>query len=270
MHANNETGTVQPIAEIVTLAHQRGAVAGRALVHTDAAQSVGKLSTSVGELGVDLLTVAGHKLYAPKGIGALFVRGASDRRGTANAGGIGVRLEPLVHGAGHERGRRAGTENVPYIVALGEACAAAADEQDDYAPRARRQRDRLHELLVEGVPGLTLNGHQTDRLPNTLSVSFPGMDGEELLAATPEIAASTGSACHAGRTDPSAVLLAMGIAADRALGAVRLRVCLKRGRDCGRLWVWRDNLTPAILRMRSGRRWSHCFLQPSLEDVRGR
>jgi cysteine desulfurase len=204
MHANNETGTLQPIAELAALAHRRGA-----LVHTDAAQSVGKVPTRVDDLGVDLLTVAGHKLYAPKGIGALYVR-------------AGTRLEPLVHGAGHEAGRRAGTENVPYMAALGKACEVAADKMADYAPRMRALRDRLQQLLAEAVPGLALNGHPTQRLPNTLNVSFPSVDGEELLAATPEVAASTGSACHAGRTEPSAVLLAMGIPRERALGAVRL------------------------------------------------
>lgn len=204
MHANNETGTIQPVAEIAAMAHQRGV-----LVHTDAAQSVGKVSTGVDELGVDLLTVAGHKLYAPKGIGALYVR-------------AGVRLEPLIHGAGHEGGLRAGTENVPYIVALGQACEIASTTVADYTPRMRDRRDRLHRLLAEGIPGLLLNGHPTERLPNTLNVSFPGVDGEDLLTATPTVAASTGSACHAGRTDPSAVLMAMGLSRKRALGAVRL------------------------------------------------
>jgi cysteine desulfurase len=204
MHANNETGTLQPIAEVSRLAHARNI-----LVHTDAAQSVGKIPTCVDDLGVDLLTVAGHKLYAPKGVGALYARS-------------GVRLEPLVHGAGHEGGRRAGTENVPYLVALGKACEVAGNTIAAHEPRVQALRDRLHALLAEGVPGLTLNGHSTERLPNTLNVSFPGVDGEELLARTPEVAASTGSACHAGRTDPSAVLLAMGIPRERALGAVRL------------------------------------------------
>ena len=204
MHANNETGTLQPIAEVARLAHDRGVLA-----HTDASQSVGKVPTKVHDLGVDLLTVAGHKLYAPKGVGALYVR-------------EGTRLEPLVHGAGHEAGRRAGTENVPYMLALGAACQVAADTMEAYSPRMRELRDRLHRLLAEAVPGLTLNGHPDQRLPNTLNVSFPGVDGEELLAATPEVAASTGSACHAGRTDPSAVLLAMGVPRERALGAVRL------------------------------------------------
>mgnify|MGYP005850334667 CR=1 FL=1 len=204
MHANNETGTLQPVAEIAAIARRRGV-----LVHTDAAQSVGKVETRVDELGVDLLAVAGHKLYAPKGVGALYVR-------------TGVALEPLIHGAGHEGGRRAGTENVPYVVGLGKACEVAETTMGEYVPRMRSLRDRLHELLGQKVPGLALNGHHTERLPNTLNVSFPGVDGEELLAATPEVAASTGSACHAGRTEPSGVLTAMGLPRERALGAVRL------------------------------------------------
>ena len=205
MHANNEVGTLQPIDEIAEVARQHGVT-----FHTDAAQSVGKVATNVDELGVDLLTVVGHKLYAPKGIGALYVRS-------------GTQLDSLVHGAGHEGGRRAGTENVPYMVALGAACALAGRRlADGGADRTCALRDRLHDRLREGVPGLALNGHPEKRLPNTLNVSFPGQDGEELLARTPEIAASTGSACHAGRTEPSGVLLAMGIDRGRALGAVRL------------------------------------------------
>ncbi|MDP8923616.1 MAG: cysteine desulfurase [Chloroflexota bacterium] len=205
MHANNETGTLQPIREIAAIARRRGVV-----VHTDAAQSVGKVPVGVDELGVDLLTVVGHKLYAPKGIGALYVR-------------PGTPLDSLVHGAGHEGGRRAGTENVPYIAGLGAAAALAEQRlaRGD-AERVRTLRDRLHATLAAAVPGLRLNGHPTDRLPNTLNVSFPGVDGEELLARAPEVAASTGSACHAGRTEPSTVLLAMGLDRERALGAVRL------------------------------------------------
>lgn len=204
MHANNETGTLQPVAEISAIARRRGV-----LVHTDAAQSVGKVATQVGELGVDLLTIAGHKLYAPKGVGVLYVRG-------------GIVLEPLIHGAGHESGRRAGTENVPYMVGLGKACQVAERTMGEYVPRMRSLRDHLHELLSREVSGLAPNGHPTERLPNTLNVSFPRVDGEELLAGTPEVAASTGSACHAGRTDPSGVLTAMGLPRNQALGAVRL------------------------------------------------
>ena len=204
MHANNEVGTIEPIAAIGAIARSRGIP-----FHTDAAQSVGKIPTKVDELGVDLLAVAGHKLYAPKGIGALYVR-------------QGTTLEPLIHGAGHEGSRRAGTENVAYIVALGKACEIAGRTMSEYGPRVWELRDRLYRLLCVGVEGLRLNGNPTQRLPNTLNVSFPGVDGEQLLAITPEVAASTGSACHAGRTDPSAVLLAMGLSRQRALGAVRL------------------------------------------------
>lgn len=237
MHANNETGVLQPIAEIAALARARGV-----LFHTDAAQSVGKVPTDVNALGVDLLTVAGHKIYAPKGIGALYVR-------------AGVRLESLIHGAGHEGGRRAGTENVAYIVTLGAASALATAGMADYGPRVRALRDRLHALLVEAVPGLELNGHPEERLPNTLNVSFPGVDGEALLAAAPVVAASTGSACHAGRTDPSAVLLAMGLARERALGAVRLSLGkYTTGEDVGRAAqslsaAWRE-LAPRVQRPR--------------------
>lgn len=204
MHANNEVGTLQPIAEIAAICGEAGVP-----LHTDAAQSVGKVPTRVDDLGVDMLTIAGHKLYAPKGIGALYVR-----RGTA--------LEPLIHGAGHEGGRRAGTENVPWMVALGAAAALAHPTLETEAARQQTLRDRLQQLLEEKAGGVTLNGHPTDRLPNTLNVRFAGIDGNALLAAVPEVAASTGSACHAGETEPSAVLLAMGIPPAEAVGAVRL------------------------------------------------
>lgn len=204
MLANNETGTVMPIPEIAQIAHSQGA-----LVHTDAAQAVGKIPVRVEELGVDLLSVAGHKLYAPKGVGALYVR-----RGTP--------IRPVLLGAGHERGLRPGTENVPYIVGLGKACAIAARDVEKEAVCLRTLRDELWELLRAEVPGLRLNGHPTERLPNTLNVSFPGVSGSVVLGAAPEVAASTGSACHEGAENPSAVLLAMGLEASTALGAVRL------------------------------------------------
>jgi cysteine desulfurase len=205
MHANNEVGTLQPIQAIATLARERGIA-----MHTDAAQSVGKVWATVDELEVDLLSLAGHKLYAPKGIGALYVR-------------PGTQLEPLIHGADHERGLRAGTENVPYIVALGTACILARERLLSGADIAvHRLRDRLHAKLEDSVPALALNGHHERRLPNTLNVSFPNLDGEELLARAHAVAASTGSACHSGRTEPSTVLTAMGIGRARALGAVRL------------------------------------------------
>jgi len=203
MHANNEVGTLQPLAAIGDLARERGLP-----FHTDAAQSVGKLPTRVAELHVDLLTVAGHKLYAPKGVGALFVR-------------HGLRLEPLIHGAGHEGGRRAGTENTAGIVGLGEACRLAGEGLDEETVRLRNLRDRLHQGLATQVGQVYLNGHPSERLPNTLNVSFAGVDSTALLSLAPEVAASTGSACHAGRTEPSTVLLAMGVSPELALGAVR-------------------------------------------------
>jgi len=204
MHANNEVGTIQPIAAVSQIAREHGI-----LFHTDAAQSVGKIPTRVDELGVDLLTVAGHKLYAPKGIGALYVR-------------QGVSLEPLVHGAGHEHGLRAGTENTASIVGLGAACEIAALTLDESIRQQTALRDRLYQGLREQVKTIQLNGHPTERLPNTLNVSFVGRDSSLLLPSIPEIAASTGSACHAGETESSAVLLAMGVPRDVALGAVRL------------------------------------------------
>jgi cysteine desulfurase len=204
MLANNETGTLMPIAGIADIARARGA-----LLHTDAAQAVGKIPVRVGQLGVDLLSVAGHKLYAPKGVGALYVR-----RGTP--------LRPVLLGAGHERGLRPGTENVPYIVGLGRACQIAARDLEKEGARLRLLRDELWELLRAEVPGLRLNGHPTERLPNTLNVLFPGASGSAILEAAPQVAASTGSACHEGAENPSTVLLAMGLEAGVALGAVRL------------------------------------------------
>ena len=204
MHAQNEVGTVQPVAEIAAAVRGRGVA-----FHTDAAQSVGKVPVRVNDLGVDLLAVAGHKLYAPKGVGVLFVRS-------------GLTLEPLVHGAGHEGGRRAGTENVAGIVGLGKACALARGHLDEEAGRLRGLRNELWTRLTTAIPGLRLHGNPERRLPNTLNFGVPGLSGEDLLAAAPGIAASTGSACHAGRTEPSGVLLAMGLVGEDALTAVRL------------------------------------------------
>jgi len=205
MHANNETGTLQPIAEIARVARKHGV-----LVHTDAAQSVGKIPVRVEDLGVDLLTVAGHKLYAPKGIGALYTK-------------HGLQLEPVIYGGGQESGRRAGTENVANMVALGTACLLAQEQHAESQVRLQRLRDELQRLMEKYIPDrVHLNGHLTERLPNTLNVSVDGVIGEEVLADTPEIASSTGSACHEGNTDPSPVLMAMGMSRERALGALRL------------------------------------------------
>jgi cysteine desulfurase len=204
MHANNETGTLQPIAKAATLVRAAGA-----LLHVDAAQSAGKVRVDVGALGADLLTLAGHKLYAPKGVGALFIR-------------RGVELQPLIHGAGQEGGRRAGTENVPYMVALGAACRIAQESLATSAQRMQSLRDRLWTNLRKNLgERALLNGHPGSCLPNTLNVSFIGAVGAELLAALPQIAASTGSACHDGRVTISPVLQAMGIDPDVARGAVR-------------------------------------------------
>lgn len=207
MHSNNEVGTLQPIKEIAALAHQHGA-----LVHTDVAQSLGKVPVDVNELGVDLLSIAGHKLYAPKGVGALFVR-------------RGVKLEPLIHGAGHEGGRRAGTENVPYLVGLGKACELAKNSLPEATHRLRTLRDRLWQKLQEHFGDeVVLNGHPEKRLPNTLNVSFVGQIGADILQQVKEVAASTGSACHEGLVTCSPVLQAMGIPPKIAQGAVRLSV----------------------------------------------
>jgi cysteine desulfurase len=202
MHANNEVGTIQPITEISRIAREHGV-----LCHTDAAQTVGKIAADVQTLGIDLLTVAGHKLYAPKGVGALFIR-------------AGIALEPLLHGAGHEAGRRAGTENVLEIVGLGAACKLAEDWIDHQAVRVLRDElwQRLQDALGDRV---VLNGHPVRRLPNTLNVSFLEHHGHELLARLPNLAASTGSACHAGSLQISPVLAAMGVSQEVGLGAVR-------------------------------------------------
>jgi len=207
MHANNEIGVLQPIRQIADICHRRGV-----LIHTDAAQSVGKVPVRVDELGVDLLTVAAHKVYAPKGIGALFIRG-------------GTRLEPLLHGASHEGGLRAGTENVPYIVGLGRAADLADQELAGAGPRMARLRDRLLARLRDAIgERLTVNGEGAPRLPNTLSLNFPGVVGDELLKRAPDLCASTGAACHSGSTRRSATLAAIGLDPQVARGAVRLSV----------------------------------------------
>jgi cysteine desulfurase len=207
MHSNNEVGTLMPIRELAAVCRAEGA-----LLHTDCAQSLGKVPVNVNELGVDLLTIAGHKLYAPKGIGALYVR-------------RGVKLEPLIHGAGHEKGRRAGTENVPYIVGLGKACEIARQSLPTATERLRALRDRLHSKLCAALgERVAINGHPERRLPNTLNVNFVGHVGAELLAKVPGIAASTGSACHEGKVNLSPVLAAMGVPPEVGRGAVRLSV----------------------------------------------
>lgn len=207
MHTNNEVGSLQEIRAIADMAHQAGA-----LMHTDAAQSLGKVRVDVNELGVDLLSIAGHKLYAPKGVGALYIR-------------RGVKLEPLIHGAGHEAGRRAGTENVPYLAGLGRACELARQSLPEATKRLRALRDKLWLLLQESFgASAVLHGHAELGLPNTLNVGFIGHIGAEVLQKVPAIAASTGSACHEGHISVSPVLKAMKVPAKSAQGAVRLSV----------------------------------------------
>ena len=207
MHANNEVGTIQPIAELARIARKLGV-----LFHTDAAQSVGKIPVGVDELGVDFLSVAGHKLYAPKGIGALYIR-------------AGLDLPRLIHGASHESGRRAGTENVLDIVGLGVACEIAARDLQANMVHYQKMRDRLSEGLSSRIDGLRRNGDIDQALPNTLSVCFRGVEANTLLDEIGDrVAASAGAACHAGEIDVSAVLEAMKVPLDYAMGAVRFSV----------------------------------------------
>jgi cysteine desulfurase len=232
MAANNETGVLQPITELAGIAHARGV-----LFHTDAAQAAGKIPIDATAWGVDLLTIAGHKMYAPKGIGALYVR-------------AGVRLEPLVYGGGQERGLRAGTESVALAVALGAAAQLALTELGARgADRIRSLRDLLHHRLDELLPGrVQLNGHRDRRLPNTVNLSITGVRGDDLLAATPGIAAATGSACHTGTPEPSPVLLAMRHDPGRALSALRLTL--------GR-WTTRDDIEQAAHHIAAGTLVAH-------------
>jgi cysteine desulfurase len=205
MHANNEVGTIQPIESIAKLARKYGV-----LLHSDAAQSAGKIPTVVDDLGVDLLSLAGHKLYAPKGVGALYVR-------------KGTPIEPFIHGAGHEEGRRAGTENVLLLAGLGKACELAAG--DLVSGHLKEMRDEFWQQLKDHFGDkIVLNGHPSLRLPNTLNVSFVGEMGSDILARIPQIAASTGSACHSGQVELSSVLKEMNISEYAGLGTIRFSV----------------------------------------------
>jgi cysteine desulfurase len=204
MAANSETGTLQPLAELAAIAHSHSAV-----FHTDAAQAAGKINLDLSKLDIDLLTLVGHKMYAPKGVGALYVK-------------AGTALQSMIRGGGQERGLRAGTENVALIVALGAAAQIAAEELGRSTRRLAELRDLLQSELARALPGRTrLNGHPIHRLPGTLNLSLTGANGRDLLAATPQIAASTGSACHEGGTTPSPVLTAMGLPDERTRSAIR-------------------------------------------------
>jgi cysteine desulfurase len=203
MHSNNEVGTIQDIRELSRIASSRGV-----LFHTDAAQSVGKVRVQAVELGVDFLTVAGHKFYAPKGIGALYIKS-------------GRKLEPLLHGAGHERGLRPGTENAAFIVGLGTACEVAAPILETEGARQIRLGRRLYDGLRQAGLSVHLNGHPEKKLPNTWNISFAGFDAVSVMEALPGVAVSPGAACHGNLVEPSHVLAAMGTNPALARGAIR-------------------------------------------------
>jgi cysteine desulfurase len=206
MFANNVVGTVQPVAELARIAHDKGAV-----FHTDAVQAVGSLPVSVAELGVDMLSLSGHKLYGPKGVGALYVK-----RGT--------RLQPVMHGGGHERRLRSGTENVPGIVGLGEAITLATERLPEVRPRLEALRDRLGRGVVELIPEVTYLGHPTQRLPGNVAFSVRYVEGESMLLQLDAqgFMVSSGSACASGSLEPSHVVLALGLAAEEAHGSMRV------------------------------------------------
>jgi cysteine desulfurase len=206
MHANNEVGTIQPIAELARIARSRGV-----LFHTDAVQSAGKIPVDARALGVDLLTLSAHKFYGPKGAGALWIK-----RGT--------RIAAILTGGKHERNRRAGTENVPAIAGLGAAARLASEKMDAEGARLRAMRDRLEESVLKRVPGTAINGAREPRVPNTTNISFEGIEAESLLIALDleGIAVSTGSACSSGTLEPSHVLRAMGLPAHRTQNSIRI------------------------------------------------
>lgn len=232
MMANNEIGTIQPIAELAAIAHEGGA-----LFHTDAVQAAGNIRVHVRELGVDLLTISAHKFYGPKGIGALYVR-------------KGVRIDPLLHGGHQERGRRAGTENVPGIVGMARALTLAGEELAAHDAHLRRLRDMALEEIMARVPHVKLNGHRTQRLPGNLNLSFRFIEGESLLLMLDMkgIAASSGSACTSGSLDPSHVLLAIGLPHEIAHGSLRLSFGVVNNEADVRLLV--DELVVIVERLR--------------------
>jgi cysteine sulfinate desulfinase/cysteine desulfurase-like protein len=203
MQANNEVGTIEPIAEIAEIAHWHDV-----LIHTDSAQAIGKIPVDVNELQIDLLSIAGHKLYAPKGIGALYIRS-------------GIELEKLIHGANHELNRRAGTENVLEIVGLGKACEIISEESDNLIKHLKPARDRFEEGLRKINPNVRINGHPEKRLPNTCSAGFKNIDADKLLTGLKNVAASAGAACHSDKVQISSVLKAMDVPLEFARGTVR-------------------------------------------------
>lgn len=233
MHANNEVGTIQPVEEIAKLAREKGI-----LMHTDAAQSVGKIPVRVDELGVDLLSVAGQKIYAPKGVGALYIRD-------------GVEPTIFCHGAGQENGRRAGTENVLGIVGLGRACEIAHSELAARADHMRAMRDRLEAGLAQALTEIRFNGHREKRLPNTCSVSFRGLEANRILEEIGlDVAASAGAACHADQVEISHVLKAMQVPEPWAKGT--LRFTTGRFTTAGEIDRALEVIVAAVKRMRRG------------------
>ena len=204
--ANNEIGTLQPIVEISAIAHEHGA-----WFHTDAAQAVGKILVNVDDLGVDLLSMSAHKLYGPKGIGALYIRG-----GTRH-----IPIEPLILGGGQESGLRSGTTNVPAIVGFGEASRIVSKTLSGESIQITSLRDRLEQALTENISSLRINGNRVQRLPNTSSLTFPGVDADALLLNLPDVMMGTGSACTSGAIEPSHVLQAIGLSRDDASSTIR-------------------------------------------------
>jgi cysteine desulfurase len=234
MLANNETGTLEPVRDISRVAREHGIP-----FHTDAAQAVGKIPVDVDDLGVDLLSVAGHKLYGPKGIGALYVR-------------KGLALTPLIHGAGQEGGRGAGTESTILCAGLGAAAGIARERLKSDMEEMKRMRDRLQERLFEGIHGLVLNGHPVERLPNTLNICVPGLEGGRILEGMPGIMASTGAACHDRSVVLSHVLAAMGIAPETGMGALRFTV--GRSNKMEQIDRAAEMIVDRVRRMRAGAR----------------
>lgn len=243
MHANNEIGVVQPVASLAQIAAEAGAA-----FHCDAAQSAGVLEIDVTQLGVDFLSLSAHKLYGPKGIGALIVRRRSKR----------ARIEPILHGGGHERGLRSGTLPVPLCVGFGEAAALVRSRRGTDAARQRSLRERLLARLAAELPGLVLNGHASTRLPGNLNLSFLGVEGEALLAALPELAVSVGSACTSAKREPSHVLRALGAGEARALSALRFGI--GRGNDEAQIDRAAELLISQVRRLRA--------LSPVWDDLR--
>jgi len=205
--ANNEVGTLQPIKELVEITHQHGS-----LFHCDGAQMAGKLRVNVNELGIDLLSMSAHKLYGPKGVGALYVRGGTNS----------ILLEPIWYGGGQENGLRSGTTNVPGIVGFGDACSLAKLELETDFSRIQEMRDQIETHLTFQIPSMLINGKGTERLPNTSSLTFPGVDADALILNAPEIMIGTGSACTSGAIEPSHVLIAMGISRENASSTIRI------------------------------------------------